>query len=331
MLGAGAEVKLAEKRILVRITVIGAGESGKTSLINAFVNNVFHEKNPPTEHIALYYTTCSVSSEEENLNAPKFNTLLEIEDTPAFEKMDDKILGDLFDPFWPKPEHLAMNRIPRDEEDKETKRKRSVNLPFSMCIAPVAQANDSDNLVTLGDSPHHPNAYFCGKSDWKDRKCCPSNDFQCKSCRRFQASISPEGEYRTLCRRRMIYLLVYDVNDQESYLKVLGLFSQLQETLAKKDLKQWPLIYIVGNKIDKDPESKAFKDISAHIRDFARSEIDAGRKLSTCMVSAMHFKNVTKLFRTLLQDIRTREPLWKVDPLGGDGGPDSQENRCVLQ
>jgi len=333
MLGAGAEVKLAKKRVGLRITVMGAADSGKTSLINAFVNNIFLERQPSTEHLTLYYASYSVPAEEDVANSPNFNALLEIEDTPAFEHMDDKFLENLYDPFWPKPQWLAEARIPRDDYDKATQRLvRSINLPFSTCDPPVGKLNERGNATFIADSARHDNSYFCGQVDNTDRKCHPSTDHQCKSCRRFQASILPNGEYKPMVRRRMAYLLVFDATDKDSYLKTLSLFRSLQEALAKKnDLKQWPLIYLVGNKIDKDPELQSFKEIQSHLQEFAQTEIENGRKLSTAMVSAARNKYLGRLFKTIMQDLRTREPLWKVDPLGGDGEGVSDDQKCTVQ
>ena len=75
-----------------RITVLGLGGSGKTSLINSFVNNncptVYQETNDPT----LYYKVMKLPSEDEDAKM-WFRTLLEIEDTYSSFRGDGKSYG----------------------------------------------------------------------------------------------------------------------------------------------------------------------------------------------------------------------------------------------
>lgn len=71
---------------LLRITLFGAANSGKTSLINAFVNNFCPTIYTTTDDPALYYKTVMLTSED-SLQA-QFPMLVEIEDTYACSRRD---------------------------------------------------------------------------------------------------------------------------------------------------------------------------------------------------------------------------------------------------
>lgn len=328
-LGANAELELAEKRVPIRITVMGSSECGKTSLINAFVNNIFHERHVPTTCNELYYTIFGCQMEEDKA-ALNFNTMLEIEDTPAFDHMDERMVEHLLDPYWPKPEELAMRNPSKDSEDKATGRRSSVNLPFSQCQAPVGLNNDEGWPTVAGQSTAYPGLYFCSRLDYRERK-CGVNDRQCASCKRFQSSLLPGGEYKPLVRRRMVYFFVFDANDMESYKAALQMYSGLLAGSKKRNLMQTPLIYMVGSKIDKDPEQKQYRDISALVKIWARTEVESGNRVSTMMVSSAQYKGIHRLITNALLDVKAREPLWKMTPLGDNGVGAMAAKTCLQQ
>jgi len=331
-LGSKAEEDLETKRVPIRMTFMGPGEAGKTSLINVLVNNQFQEKYPTTENVELYYTTFECLTEEGS--SYKFRTLLEIEDTPPFENMDETMLANLIDPFWPKPEDLAMKNPAKDVVDPSTgKVKKSVNVAFSMTKPPVGRFNDEDADVKKGECALSPHLYFCSRPDWRDRVCGPKKEgkhFQCRSCQRFQSSLQASGEYRPMVRRRMIYFFVYDANDEKSYFKVHEMYRVFREVCEKKRLKQWPLLYFIGNKIDVNPDKDTFKGIQSHVKEWARTEVESGRRISTEMVSASRNKFLKKVITSAVQDVKTREPLWKMN---GEGANDSllSDKGCCVQ
>ncbi|CAE7761296.1 unnamed protein product [Symbiodinium sp. CCMP2456] len=72
---------------LFSITVLGGSRCGKTTLINAFVNNYCPTVMEETESAQLYYKTLSVTSKGDAA-APPQPALVEIEDTYAASKTD---------------------------------------------------------------------------------------------------------------------------------------------------------------------------------------------------------------------------------------------------
>jgi len=349
-LGAGAEAKLAKKRVLLRITIIGKSGAGKTSLINALVNNAYTERYHATENFGLYYAVLSVTEEDSEPGAPKFNVLLEIEDTPGSELLDKELL-DLFDPWWPKPQELAMKRPPRSSKRKGTDEEDSAHLPFSIVYAPVGKYNDEEAPVTECEIGINAGKWFCNRPDNN----CGAEVYmpdaphgtgrQCRSCRRFQSSLTPKGEFRPIVRQRMAYIFLFDATDKESYLEALRVYNEYQTYLSKKDIKQKPLVYLVGTKTDKEPEMKKDKDdaqeqefqkhvvqhITQHMKSFAQKQSDDLKQLSTNTVSSAQFRNVTELFRGIVRDLRVREPLWKLNPLGETTDEEADASTCSVQ
>jgi GTPase SAR1 family protein len=72
---------------LFSITVVGKSHSGKTSLINAFVNNFCPATHTPTDAPELYYKTLQCPCEESETGQP-VPVVVEIEDTYASERTD---------------------------------------------------------------------------------------------------------------------------------------------------------------------------------------------------------------------------------------------------
>lgn len=332
-LGAGAEAKLAEKRVLLRITVLGSSNSGKTTLINSFVNNVFYDRYQPTENFMVYHRILSTVEEDAAPNAPKFNTLVELEDTPGTNRMEDKDFLDLCDPYWPKPPEVANKRLPKEEMDKVTKRMKSVHLPFSTVDPPLGKFNDEGDPVKSHDAGVWAGKFFCND---KEKPCGPLAKSgvgrQCRSCRRLQASLTPKGQYCPISRQRMAYIFTFDANDKDSYLEVLGRLQQFWADREKKpEMTQKPLVYLVGTKIDKDPESQTYIDITGHLEVFCRQQADQGNRVTNFLVSSLQFRYVLRLFRTIVQDLRNREPLWKQAAQGEGAESSVKDQNCTVQ
>jgi len=121
----------------LRITVLGLGDSGKTSLINAFVNNVM----PSTQYIetdspTLYYKMVRLPNEEEG--APPITCLVEIEDTYSSSR------GDGVDRYGKKrdiqEEFLKMGRTPKADLDRQKEavklQGKKLNAPLGVYIEP---------------------------------------------------------------------------------------------------------------------------------------------------------------------------------------------------
>mmetsp|Transcript_78347 Transcript_78347/g.227326 ORF Transcript_78347/g.227326 Transcript_78347/m.227326 type:complete len:323 (+) Transcript_78347:150-1118(+) len=322
MLGAGAEAKLAKQRVLLRITLIGKSGSGKTSLINAIVNNNFIAGYQATECLTLYYAVLSVQEEDADKDAPKFNTIVELEDTPGSDTMDSKQILNLFDPWWPKPQDVAMKRPPRITD------KTSCHLPFSITYAPVGAYNDEEAKVEECEQGINAGKWYCKRPEVN---CSETMGRQCKSCRRFQESLTSKGEYRPLSRQRMAYIFTFDANDPESYMEALKIYNDYQVFLSKKEFKQKALLYLVGTKIDADPEGRNFLQLTTHMREFATEQSEDMKQLSTNLVSAQQFKGVQELFKGIVRELRPSEPLWKLNPLGETTDEEGDASKCSVQ
>jgi len=333
MLGGGAEAALAKKRTLLRITLLGPARGGKTSLVNALVNNAFHERYQPTEDTTLSYVSVSAQEEDALPSAPKFNALVEIEDTRASDKMELAECHNLTDPWWPRPEALAMEKPPRASIVPETGRRCSAFLPFSMTDAPTGKFNDEGSRVVRCETGMWVGKYFCYI---REKQCGPKEldgaGRQCKSCRRFQRSLTAKGEYRLIARQRMAYVFVFDATDKSSYLQCLTCLKEhFQESSKRTEIKTKPLVYLVGSQIDKDPDRSVFHDVVAHMRGFVTEQAEQGNRVSAQLVSAMTNRCVPKLLRTIVMDLKGMEPLWKVIPHGEGAGEEATKQDCAVQ
>lgn len=359
---AAADGHLADSRVWLRITLLGKGGSGKTSIITQFVNHVFSERYMPTEHPSLYYTTVALKAGEEDSGSDlKFNTLLEIEDTPCCTKY--KEMCNFYDFWWPKPQEAAIQKIPKDDIAKGDQPFRSVLVPFSKLYAPVGLYNDQDLAVARG-TVNHKNHFFCQTKDtdklFPDKVCSekstkgrpfgkmdpPQPGHQCHSCERFDKSLKPIGEYRPLVRQRMAFIFVFDATSQKSYIEALRRLKEFQEFHIMKCSKMKPVIYLVGNKDDQktrphndDPHMKDdetatnnFKGIWDHLSGFIREQSEQGQNIQKAFVSAAHFHGIQKLFRDVVTDLKMRDTMWKLDPQNtSDSALSDAAKHCSLQ
>eukprot|EP01071_Lankesteria_metandrocarpae_P000359 Lankesteria_metandrocarpae@DN10496_c0_g1_i1.p1 len=72
----------------IRLTVLGHVGSGKTSLINSFVNNYSPQQHHPTPGPSLYYKLCHLPQQDDVKAAPT-SVVIEIEDTFGSNRTDD--------------------------------------------------------------------------------------------------------------------------------------------------------------------------------------------------------------------------------------------------
>lgn len=248
-----------------RITVLGMGDSGKTCLINAFVNNfcptVYTETDDPT----LYYKTVRLPSDEDD--GKPFSVLVEIEDTYNSSRGDGK---DVYNQKRDVSQFIDMRRdkpTPKGEGDAR------ISAPLSVYESPKV------------------------------------------------------GKYNPLTKGRMGFMIVFDANSEKSYTEALNIHMMLEEDLMKKKIKLKPVIYLVANKIDKDPTSPEFQKMCASASIYSQSKMIRYEE-----VSALEFKRVKKMFREMLNNIRSNQILWLLDD-GDDkaGEEDGGGSKCVVQ
>eukprot|EP00397_Hematodinium_sp_SG-2012_P053147 GEMP01063261.1.p1 GENE.GEMP01063261.1~~GEMP01063261.1.p1 ORF type:complete len:126 (+),score=27.06 GEMP01063261.1:673-1050(+) len=125
----------------------------------------------------------------------------------------------------------------------------------------------------------------------------------------------------------MGFLIVFDATDPESYKEALNIHLMLDEDLKKKKIRLKPVIYLVANKIDKDPACEVFSQIITSAEVYSHSKM-----IRFWQVSALEYKRVKKMFREMLNAIRSNQLLWLLD----DGESqevvtESKKSECDVQ
>eukprot|EP00746_Dinoflagellata_sp_MGD_P005101 gnl/MRDRNA2_/MRDRNA2_109878_c0_seq1.p1 gnl/MRDRNA2_/MRDRNA2_109878_c0~~gnl/MRDRNA2_/MRDRNA2_109878_c0_seq1.p1 ORF type:complete len:260 (-),score=58.06 gnl/MRDRNA2_/MRDRNA2_109878_c0_seq1:10-789(-) len=249
-----------------RITVLGMGDSGKTSLINAFVNNFCPTVYTETQDPTLYYKTVRLPSDEDE--GKPFSVLVEIEDTYNSARGDDK------DCYGNKRDVANFIDMSRSK--------------------PVPKAASADAKLSMPLSVYEPPRV---------------------------------GRYNPLTKGRMGFMIVFDANSEKSYTEALNIHMMLEEDLLKKKIRLKPVIYLVANKIDKDPTSNEFQKMIASAQIYSQAKMIRYEE-----VSALEFKRVKKMFREMLGHIRSNQILWLLDD--GDENVTAEEaggSKCVVQ
>lgn len=136
-----------------------------------------------------------------------------------------------------------------------------------------------------------------------------------------------DGAFKPLTRNRMAFLIVFDANDEESYKEAVKIYEGLREYHTINVNKMKPVINFVANKTDKDPTSSVFQSVMLSAKAYTQFNSVALRE-----TSALQFKNVKKLFRSIVQAVRSNQALWLLD-LGGNQGDedDGAEGKCIIQ
>mmetsp|Transcript_10856 Transcript_10856/g.19319 ORF Transcript_10856/g.19319 Transcript_10856/m.19319 type:complete len:180 (+) Transcript_10856:326-865(+) len=127
----------------------------------------------------------------------------------------------------------------------------------------------------------------------------------------WEYEVPKELKYQPLTRCRMGFLIIFDANVEESLKTAMELF----KTLTGKNSKDGKLpkgitVYLVANKIDKDPLNVQTKNNIESARIFA--EVNHIFFMET---SALKFIRVRKLFREMIEHITMQPQLWASDSL----------------
>jgi len=266
----------AEGLAFFRVTVLGAGNTGKTCLINAFVNNFCPTVYTVTDDPTLYYRTVRMPSEEDE--GKVFSVLVEVEDTYSSNAGDPP---DIYGQKRDVMQFIDMSRSrpdkakPKDEDPREKiGGVKEINMPYSVYEPPT-----------------------CYK-------------------------------YEPLTKGRMGFLIVFDVNDMQSYKEAMQIHLYLQEDLNKKKIHLKPVVFLCGNKIDKEPGNPAVNQVIGAAQEYSQKN-----QVKFFAVSALEFKNVKKMFRNMLADIRTNQLLWIMDEGGDEALADMANGKggCAVQ
>mmetsp|Transcript_70330 Transcript_70330/g.217542 ORF Transcript_70330/g.217542 Transcript_70330/m.217542 type:complete len:397 (+) Transcript_70330:82-1272(+) len=381
---------------LLRITLIGSSGSGKSALVNAFVNNVFAYEHHPTSDLELYYSRLHIKAD---VGDTDFHALVEIEDTWPSNKVSPDKMELLYDPWWPITQKQATSSFGRTH-DKKMRSGLKAGGRYAVCacghgrsdheggkgVCKVSPCNchqmreEGPNVLHpfSGSMPHElwgvpcrrdhtlkfvpdlaNTGWLCnGRQDdggckngyttkaqtkGQPRYRCEACDYElCERCHDTKAKamtfhnpepfdVDREGrKYRPLTRNRMAYFFVFDTNDMESYKEALGQEKALRDYMKRKEIKVEPVFFLVGTKVDVDPDTPSFKSVQ-----FSAQSKSIRDSMAYKEVSAPKFQGVRRLFRDAVLALRARQALWQEsDPGQGARHGDSElkaPDRCCLQ
>jgi len=131
--------------------------------------------------------------------------------------------------------------------------------------------------------------------------------------------------YNPLTKNRMAFFLLFDATSNQSYLEALRIHGSLKEFWEKKELKLKPIVFLVANKIDKDPLDETFLSVMESASMY--SEFNA---LKLYKVSASQYNGVKKLFRSAMQAVLTNQALWIMD-IKQKALYEEETNKCCIQ
>jgi len=280
---------------LVRLTVVGASGTGKTSLVSAFVNNSCPTVHAETTEPALYYRTVQVlpgKSDAGHQSAAggaatlaskvTLNALVEIEDTPPSGNAD----------------------LPSSPQGGQ-----------SGGLSQTLTGGLSRPLGTPSRSGT-PSRALSQQRDLERYISCKRKQDMRWSSAPFQGIPAPKAkEYDPIGQGRMGFLVVFDASDAtgESLLQAKDLIDRINRQELTQDVR--PIIYVVANKADKLVMSTDAPAVCTIAKEYA-----SDRKLRYEELSALDLKKVRGIFRNLVSDIRDKPSLWK-SPDPSSGGP----------
>lgn len=121
-----------------------------------------------------------------------------------------------------------------------------------------------------------------------------------------------ENVWATFSKGRMAFIVLFDVNQEESLAAAKAVFELLQNRhIAKVNQDNEPVVYVVANKIDQDPMGEEPARV--------RRMVEAWRATPDQMpftymeVSAFEFTKVRRLFRNIVDEVLKRPALYASD------------------
>lgn len=341
-----AQKKEVERLIFVRITLLGASGSGKTCLINSFVNNCCPTRYVSTEKAQIYHKKVEVTDdgEWEDIRQP---VLVELEDTPGSEKgfddddddgggddgppdiqvksrvtLHDKkdfLLKEMKDPkyggklLW----KAAMEgMLGKDFPVKKKGKDGSIGLP-SPDGSEGGVWNFPRSCVKLKVSLDLPIDQYLSLGEkekvvfpnLKDRKLY-TGALQFPYAAYPRPVGNPDHD-RSLTKNRMGYFICFDISDDsgDSLKEAMHVHGMLMKSFEKnKSNKIKPIVWLVGCKEDRTSMFVAQRMNRASAQAWSdEAEVPFLR------TAAKNHNKVTQTFSEMIQAICSRETLWALD------------------
>jgi len=204
---------------MLRITLIGACRSGKTTMANVFVNNIYYGNYEQTNELTLYYRYIHRRSAG---SGPDTAVLLEIEDTygcdrPRSAEHDLHVKDSIYNPWYPR----------QDGELQETMRQRKDTAKLERAEAEKHGREAPDRVHRHFEAPFG----LC------------------------ELGVSGQG-YSPLTKNRMAYMFVFDCNSQHSLDEAQKEYSEQQTYRERKRIGIPSLSFAVGTQTDRETQEQ---------------------------------------------------------------------------
>lgn len=340
---------------IVRITLLGASDSGKTSLANAFVNGRCPLRPQPTDKAAIMYRKVEVEDEA---------CVVEIEDTPGSERDDggefschgaDAAPGILC-PGVRVRIHDDKSFVEAAFRNRKLRYRREMDSMLGMSFV-VRRINEEAGVCSLmlGGTSENVTVDFPrealevsaavvfpideflvpgGQGDAATLLDSGRRDLSAKLSKPFSAyerPITSPGVERAVTRNRMGYFLCFDASDHthESLKEAVSLHKMLAQTRPRwLKRKLQPIIALVACKTDRSSRDLEVRQILIAAQNFAESE-----DLTFYATSASTHRGVQEAFADMVSAISHRRPLWSLYGLVADDGDErsGDADKCALQ
>lgn len=141
---------------------------------------------------------------------------------------------------------------------------------------------------------------------------------------------APVEHIKAITCNRMVYLFVFDCNDEKSYKEALGSYELMNQYREKKGSTKAglnPITIFVAAQTDKNPWDRTYKQVKQSAKAWSKTN-----QISLSFVSAKQFKSIKMLFRKAVEKAKEQETLWNIRKPDMDAKNDiTQHEKCSLQ
>uniref|UniRef100_A0A7S1WMI4 Uncharacterized protein n=1 Tax=Alexandrium catenella TaxID=2925 RepID=A0A7S1WMI4_ALECA len=356
------------KMRFLRITLLGASNSGKTALINCYVNSHCPLRYYRTEKAMVYYKKVDIDDESEYTEALQ-PILLEIEDTPGSERGNDDEEDDRPRPNDigdPKPRLGARVVVEKDRNRlisffEQFRPKGKIRYRPAMdgmlgkeFTVKLVAKDGSFGLPSPDGSEGGVWNFPPGAISLKVALTLPIDEFLClgekkkpefknpKEMKHYNADLitpclayhrpvgAPEMD-KTLTRNRMGYFICFDLSDDEgdSLREAMALYNMLKKALTDKKHPGAARVKPYVWLVGAK-QDKASDDAYQKNRDSAQVWSEQ-EEIPFYQTSARTHKGVSKVFEEMQQAISSRENLWSLQGVDCEEVQDDDQKGCSVQ